>query len=50
MSTIRPEVLAFMQAAEALIKRSQNGELLSDEEVDELSKCLGKLEETLRLD
>lgn len=50
MSIIRPEILAFMQAAEDLMKRSNNGQLLSDEEADQLSGYLSKLEEMLRLD
>ena len=50
MSTIRPEILAFMQAAEALIQRDNSGEPLSDEETDELSRYLGRLEDTLHLE
>ena len=49
MASIRPEILAFMQAAEALIKRSTS-EPLSDEEADELSRYLGRLEDTLHLE
>ena len=50
MPSPRPELLAFMRAAEALITRSNNGELLSDVEADELSRCLGRLAEAFRLD
>ena len=39
-----------MQAAEALINRNNSGEPLSDKEADELSSCLGRLEELLHLD
>ena len=49
MASIRPEILAFMQAVEALITHSK-GEPLSDEEADELSRYLGRLEDTLHLE
>ena len=46
MSTIRPEVLLFMRAADTILKRASGaGEPLSDEEAAELSTCLGRLQE-----
>jgi hypothetical protein len=51
MSTLRPEVLVFMRAADTIIQRASHaGVPFSDEEAAELSTCLGKLQEVLRLD
>ena len=51
MSTIRPEVLVFMRAAETVIKRaSGSGIPLSDAEATELVTYVRKLAEFLRLD
>jgi hypothetical protein len=49
--SIRPEVQSFAYAAEALIKRATGfAEPLSTKEAAELSRCVGRLEELLRLE
>jgi hypothetical protein len=49
MSSIRPEVLALVQAAQSLLSRITDEQPLSDEEADEISCCLAKIEEHLNL-
>jgi hypothetical protein len=49
--SIRPEVQLFAYATEALIKRATGFEKpLSTKEAAELSRCVGRLEELLRLE
>jgi hypothetical protein len=49
--SIRPEVQLFAYAAEVLIKRATGFEKpLSTKEAAELSRCVGRLEELLRLE
>ena len=51
MSTIRPEVLVFLRAAETVIKRaSGSGVPLSDGEASEIGACLSRLQKFLRLE
>ena len=50
MSIIRPEVLAFLRAAQALVSADEQGGSLplSDEETDKIVNCMTKLEKLLK--
>jgi hypothetical protein len=50
MIPIRPEVLAFVQAAQDLLLRVTEQRPLSDEEVGEIASCLSTVEDRLDLD
>ena len=48
MSTIRPEVLAFLEATKELLSSDRDGLPLSDHEMEQVADCLAKVEEALQ--